>query len=271
MFSLAAYDRTHRNIAVTVVVSLLVHGLVFLYAPVRDRTGEEAGAASPAVVPLTVRLMPPGEPATVVPSAAPSSPAPPPPPPRRERILAAREPSATPSPRAVEPPPPEPEPVPAPVTPAPFDMAALIQANRERRRLAEAAAVRGGGGRAPSASESAQANLNRNLSSLARSDGTGGVFQIRRMGAQTAEFAFRGWNRTRRGQWQELIEVQAGPDGDLERAVVRRMIALIREHYSGNFQWESYRLDRVLVLSAAPEDNEGLEEFLLREFFQRRP
>jgi len=65
--------------------------------------------------------------------------------------------------------------------------------------------------------------------------------------------------------------VEAGPDGDLERAVVRRMIALIREHYSGNFQWESYRLDRVLVLSAAPEDNEGLEEFLLREFFQRRP
>ena len=150
-------------------------------------------------------------------------------------------------------------------------MAALIQANRERRRLAEAAAVRGGGGREPSASEGAQANLGRNLRSLSRSDGTGGVFQIRRMGAQTAEFAFRGWNRSRRGQWQELIEVQAGPDGDLQRAIVRRMIALIREHYTGNFQWESYRLDRVLVLSAAPEDNEGLDEFLLREFFQRRP
>ncbi len=150
-------------------------------------------------------------------------------------------------------------------------MAALIQANRERRRQAEAAAARGGGGREPSANEGAQANLNRNLRSLSRSDGTGGVFQIRRMGAQTAEFAFNGWNRARRGQWRELIEVQAGPDGDLERAVVRRMIALIREHYSGNFQWESYRLDRVLVLSAAPEDNEGLEEFLLREFFQRRP
>jgi len=271
VFVLAAYDRSHRNIAVTVVLSLLVHGIVFLHAPVRDRTGEEAGSASPASVPLNVRLMPPGEPETVVPPSAAAAPAPVPPP-RRERILAAREPSVTPSPRAVEPEPvPQPQPVPAPVTPAPFDMAALIQANRERRRLAEAAAARGGGGREPSANEAAQANLARNLRSLSRSDGTGGVFQIRRMGAQTAEFAFNGWNRARRGQWRELIEVQVGPDGDLERAVVRRMIALIREHYSGNFQWESYRLDRVVVLSAAPEDNEGLEEFLLREFFSRRP
>ena len=267
MFFLAAYDRKHRTIALTVGLSLLVHGIVFLYAPVRDRTGEEAGSASPAIVPLNVRLMPPGEPATVVPPSAEATPVPAP---RRERILAARDPSATPSPRAVEPPAPEPEPVPAPVAPAPFDMAALIQANRERRRLAEAAAVRGGGGREPTANEGAQANLNRNLRSLARSDGTGGVFQIRRMGAQTAEFAFNGWNRARRGQWRELIEVQVGPDGDLQRAIVRRMIALIREHYTGNFQWESYRLDRVLVLSAAPEDNEGLEEFLLREFFSRR-
>lgn len=147
-------------------------------------------------------------------------------------------------------------------------MAALIQANRERRRAAEAAAAPPRvPGRDPSAEEMSLANLNRNLQSLSRSDGTGGIFHIMRMGGQTAEFAFNGWNPERRGRWREFIEVQAGPDGDLERAVVRRMITLVREHYTGDFRWESHRLGRVLVLSAAPADNEALEDFLLREFF----
>ena len=84
---------------------------------------------------------------------------------------------------------------------------------------------------------------------------------------ENAEFAFNGWNPERRGRWREYIEVQAGPDGDLERAVVRRMIGPVREHYTGDFNWESHRLGRVLVLSAAPADNEALEEFMLREFF----
>lgn len=235
---------------------------------VRDRNGERAASASSMAEPLTVHLASPEAPVAALPSSADPTAARAPKP-RRERILAAREPTVAPTPRAVEPtPPPRPLPVPAPQ--APFDMAALILANRERRRLAEAVAARGAG-REPSAAQGAEANLSRNLRSLARSDGTGGVFQIRRMGVQTAEFAFNGWSRARPGQWRELIEVQAGPDGDLERAVVRRMIALIREHYTGDFTWESHRLGRALVLSAAPEDNEGLEEVLLREFFERRP
>ena len=57
-----------------------------------------------------------------------------------------------------------------------------------------------------------------------------------------------------------MIEVDAGPDGDVELAIVRRMIALIREHYTGDFNWESQRLGRVVVLSAAPADNAELED-----------
>ena len=48
------------------------------------------------------------------------------------------------------------------------------------------------------------------------------------------------------------------------------MIELIRRYYTGNFNWESQRLDRVIVLSARPEDNEGLEGFMLKEFFDDR-
>jgi len=49
--------------------------------------------------------------------------------------------------------------------------------------------------------------------------------------------------------------------------MVQRMIALIRTHYSGDFNWESHRQNRVIVLSARLEDNAELEAFLLREFF----
>ena len=45
------------------------------------------------------------------------------------------------------------------------------------------------------------------------------------------------------------------------------MIGLIRNHYEGDFRWESRRLGKVVVLSARIEDNGYLEEFLMREFF----
>jgi hypothetical protein len=64
-----------------------------------------------------------------------------------------------------------------------------------------------------------------------------------------------------------VIEVDAGVGGDIEIAMIRRMIELIRTHYTGDFQWESHRLGRVVVLSARPDDQPGLEEFLMKEFF----
>jgi hypothetical protein len=49
------------------------------------------------------------------------------------------------------------------------------------------------------------------------------------------------------------------------------MIELIRGHYNGDFRWESHHLGRVVVLSARPQDQAGLEEFLVREFFGQPP
>jgi hypothetical protein len=45
------------------------------------------------------------------------------------------------------------------------------------------------------------------------------------------------------------------------------MIAIIREHEQNDFVWESRRLGRYVTLSARPRDNDGLEEFMLAEFF----
>lgn len=101
----------------------------------------------------------------------------------------------------------------------------------------------------------------------------GGVFEIRRLGFDHAQFMFYGWNREMRRDTAQLIEVNRGAAEDIRTAVVRRMIAIIRDHEQEDFVWESQRLGRSLTLSARPRDQAGLEDFLMREFFEdpRRP
>ena len=79
-------------------------------------------------------------------------------------------------------------------------------------------------------------------------EGTGGVFQVLEKTAYHASFAFNGWQPERNKKWREVIEVEVKPGDDIERAIIVRMITLIRTHYTGDFQWESHRLDRVVVL-----------------------
>jgi hypothetical protein len=93
------------------------------------------------------------------------------------------------------------------------------------------------------------------------------VFQIERMGFDNAEFHFFGWNSAIQRESRQVIEVRRGTNPSMELAVVRRMIALIREQADGDFLWESNRLGRDVTLSARAADNAGLEDFLLREFF----
>ncbi|MEO7727888.1 MAG: hypothetical protein ABIS45_11595, partial [Burkholderiales bacterium] len=101
----------------------------------------------------------------------------------------------------------------------------------------------------------------------------GGVFQLVRVGYIDAEFMFFGWNRDIRRNTKQLIEVKKGNNADTRIAIVRKMIAIIREYEQEDFLWESQRLGRSLMLSARARDNAGLEDFLMREFFDdpRRP
>lgn len=115
----------------------------------------------------------------------------------------------------------------------------------------------------PSVDEIRMANVRRNL----QAPGTSGIFQILRIGPRTAEFSFRAWTTGQSNPRLQTIQVDAGPDGNVELAMIRRMIQLIREHYKEDFNWESHRLNRVVVLSAREKDSAGLEDFLMREFF----
>jgi len=95
----------------------------------------------------------------------------------------------------------------------------------------------------------------------------GGIFQIQHMGSYEAELIFFGWNRTLRGNTRQLFEVEKGDNPDIRIAVVRKVIAIIRESESGDFVWVSNRLGRDVTLSARPVDTAALEDFLMRDFF----
>ena len=95
----------------------------------------------------------------------------------------------------------------------------------------------------------------------------GGVFSIERLTYDPAEFTFFGWNKDIERNSLQLVEVRKGSEPDIRIAVVRRMIAIIREQEKEDFVWESKRLGRNVVLSARPRDSRGLEDFLMREFF----
>ena len=97
--------------------------------------------------------------------------------------------------------------------------------------------------------------------------GTNGIFEIRRKTANKAQFSFKGWKSNINTARLEIIDVFADDGEDINLAIVRSMIRIIRRDYDGDFKWESRRLGNVLTLSARVEDTAGLETFLMQEFF----
>ena len=147
------------------------------------------------------------------------------------------------------------------------DMAAYVKAQQAKRLNADAVAAQvnaeaAARERGPTEAQLRDERIKRNLKY-----GTNGIFEITSMGQRNATFAFRGWTNDYSVSKRQFYEVEAPSGQDVRLAMIRRMITLIREHYDGNFNWESQRLGRSVVQSARPEDNAGLEDFLMMEFF----
>jgi hypothetical protein len=248
-----------NRIDIAVVLSLLAHGLIAAI-PVLDKQGERAASLPPMtfdariVDAIVARAEPIQEPQPKV---------------VRPQPVISPKTAVVPPPKAVEPIKPV-ERAETPPTPK-FDMLAMINARRERRQQVEDSIKQQEQARSasPAGSSDPLATINRNLQGLssATEDGTGGVFQILSKGTRTGEFAFNGFRPDTQRRWREVIEVDAGQGGDVERAMVRRMIELIRGHYTGNFIWRSHKLGKSVTMSARPEDGPELEDFLMREFF----
>ncbi len=299
---------TVPRIWVTVVLSVLIHALVlWQFLPKLLKPSSDSEERSNARGALSVQLAPRPN-AQAVPRQMPSLPQRPqeavrsrpealaraPRAPRREaQPRVAVRPETRPPPIALNKPGPSgPSPAPperaitpptTPKPPAAGDLASYIEAQRQARGESTRAAAAPESAASAPPPEDANARANRiaaaNLGSGRKPDfgadrrRGGGVFQIQRLAYDYAEFLFYGWNKDIRRNTQQTIEVRKGANSDIRIAVVRKMIAIIREHEQGDFVWESRRLGRDLTLSARAKDTSGLEEFMLREFFEddRRP
>ena len=159
-------------------------------------------------------------------------------------------------------------PAPSPAVAEPLvDMLAYVNAARARRRTADDFSGRESTESASRAHEPSEDDIRMAIVKRNLNPGTNGVFQILSMDSRRAAFSFRGWTTDSSNSRREYIQVEIGANSDIEIAIVRKMIELIRRYYKGNFNWESQRLDRIVILSARTEDNDGLEEFMKNEFF----
>lgn len=255
--------QVERNTLLAIVFSLLVHGLIlFLALP-------QLNLDSAAMPPTTIQVSLAPPPAEVPPPPV-ALPKPPkkPKPISRPKVMT-QKPSSKPSDFNLPEAAPSPAPS-APVAPAkdqPVDMMAYVNAKRQQRlamendaakQNAEAVAKEQG----PSAEQVREQRIKDNLKV-----GTNGIFEITSLSARHAGFSFRGWTSDYSNARREAFEVEAGVGQDIRLLVVRKMIVLIRQHYQGDFNWESQRLGRVVIQSARPEDNAGLEDFMMMEFF----
>ena len=182
--------------------------------------------------------------------------------------------------RPIEPmPPTPPPPVAAPAPPRPpaeTDLASYIEARRRARGEQTITAAQGA---APNAllAETEAERLNRIVAAnLAPREQPafgydpktgGGVFQIKHIGYDEAEFYFIGWNKDIGRRAKQVIEVRKGSNSDIRQAIVRKMIEIIREEVQGDFNWILDRQGQTVRLSARPADNAALEEFMMQEFF----
>jgi hypothetical protein len=95
----------------------------------------------------------------------------------------------------------------------------------------------------------------------------GGIFRVERMTRYDATLVFYRSNRD-----VQRVEVEIGNSITIQLAVVRAVIAVMRDSgFTGDVNWMSERLGRVVELSARPRDTVKLEAFLLSEFFPADP
>ena len=272
--------RAVPTIRLAFVLSLVFHAaLLFGWHPREQELSLEHAERGTGGGPLVLQLAPEPSRATSPPPSPLAAPAVQSPPARRAApTKAAPRPSPTPpviaqaQPAPVTVPPPAAPAAAAPaLTPVEGDFSSFLEARRRARGAAPAES-------APRTQEiedererhnqAVAANLGLNRTpTFGRDRSGGGVFQIQRLSVDTAEFIFFGWNADIRRNSTQRIEVKKGDNADIQIAVVRRMIGIIRDHESGDFTWISRRLGRDVTLSARASDNAGLEDFMLQEFF----
>lgn len=259
-----------------ILLSLIFHAIIFwgflldLLKPLEEPAQEPLNIVLDLGLPVkpTPKVSPPPQ---VQPEPEPQPQPKPRPPPKAEpklpkKIIQSQRPDSpfkVPEPKP-QPRPEQPQPMPAPPT---EDFSSFIKRKQTDRNADEIAAKQindaaAAAERGPSEDERRMKNIMNNLKF-----GTNGLFQIRRMDPYNATFSFKGWVNDYTSANTQYYEVEARSGEDIRLVMIRRMIAIVREHYDGDFDWISNRLGRTVTLSARPADNAALEDFLMKEFF----
>ena len=261
-----------RNTLIAIIFSLLIHGLILLTV-VPQINFDNAAAPQPQAI--EVSLAPPKSAQVIEPKPQEKQQeAPKVKPPKTIRpspkVIAQKpnrnvKPSFT-VPEVLTTPKPSPEVAP-PKDSAPTDMASYVKARQAQRQATEADAAKQNAEAVarevgPSESKIRDERIKNNFK-----NGTNGIFEITSLNSRRAAFAFRGWTNDYSNARRESFEVEASTGQDVRLLMIRKMITLIRQHYQGDFNWDSHRLGRVEVKSARPEDSANLEDFMMMEFF----
>jgi outer membrane biosynthesis protein TonB len=272
MKSHSILDHARNRRAIGFGLSLLLHAALLLFAlehitePIK-----ESGFFPDA--PLEVNLIPPSDASRAAAAAATTASRPQPrkghpdQTDRKETPAAARRPVQKTQPQLAQRPTPAPAPQPQKALPA--DMSDMLTAARDRRRAAGIPDANDAPDQAQQENDPdavARDNVAFSTRTRGHNDG-GGVFEVTSKGVRSAELIFHGWDVRRRNTSRQAFEIDAGLNGDIDTAIIRKMIELIRQQKSGDFQWESRRLGRVVTLSARPQDDAALMDFLKKDFF----
>lgn len=156
-----------------------------------------------------------------------------------------------------------------PPPPPPQDMSEMLAQRRAQREATNPPAPP-----SPPAETAAERSLARAKANIAGAnarggadaDDSGGVFSVDKR-SNSADVKFRGWNTNFKRKWLQQIHVEQGAEKDIETAVAKEMIKIIRKEKPGDFEWESRRLGRTVKMSARKEDEQELLVFLLKEMF----
>lgn len=268
--------RVSRNTSLAIAFSLLFHAVLLFWVIPKPEM-----APIPNATTINVNLAPIPQTAPQVAEPTPLPEPQPEPEPPKPKVIA-KKPAAIPKPSkpqdfsvpevmtqtAPEPlPQPAPNKLPPPPNDAPVDMMAMVNQRRAQRQAMESYAAQQNAQaaareRGPSEDEKRDRRIMENLKV-----GTNGIFEVKRIDVNSASFSFKGWTDNYNNAKLQFFQVEARSGQDIRLVMIRRMIDLIREHYQGDFEWESHRLGRSVMKSARIEDSAELEDFLMQEFF----
>ena len=162
----------------------------------------------------------------------------------------------------------KPEPPKPKAAPPEMDMAAAIEARRRARGqdssdqpAQESDADRG--------MRIAKANI---AAANGRSQGqdpgeNDALFSVENQTFASAELKLRIWNNNFKRRWLTQVTVERGGEPDIETAIVKKVIELIRKNAAPDFKYHSRVLRKEVMLSSRPADQAELEAFLFKEMF----